>query len=94
MRYRDTYAKISLKNIEDNVEYIYNKAKKPLIAIIKANAYGHGYKEVSGALKNNPPYRYVCSSYFKRSSRSKRLRCFSGYTRIRSYTFRRIRSSY
>lgn len=54
MRYRDTYAKISLKNIEDNVEYIYNKAKKPLIAIIKANAYGHGYKEVSGALKNNP----------------------------------------
>ena len=53
VRMRDTYAKINLKNIKENVDTIYDKVKKPLIAIIKANAYGHGYKEVASALKNN-----------------------------------------
>ena len=53
VRMRDTYAKINLKNIKENVDTIYDKVKKPLIAIIKANAYGHGYKEVASALKDN-----------------------------------------
>ena len=50
-RYRDTYAKISLANIRYNANVIYDKVKKPMVAVIKANAYGHGYKEVANALK-------------------------------------------
>lgn len=53
-RYRDTFATIQLSNLEKNIETIYVKEQKPLIAIIKANAYGHGYKEVANAIKDNP----------------------------------------
>jgi alanine racemase len=54
IRYRDTYAIIRLDYLNENIEYVYNKVKKPMMAIIKANAYGHGYKEVGEALKDNP----------------------------------------
>lgn len=53
-RYRDTYAIIRLDYLVENVEMLYNKVKKPLMAIIKANAYGHGYKQVGEVLKDNP----------------------------------------
>ncbi|EMD16035.1 alanine racemase [Eggerthia catenaformis OT 569 = DSM 20559] len=53
-RYRDTYAKINLNDICYNADVIYQKTKKPMAAIIKANAYGHGYQEVANALKNHP----------------------------------------
>lgn len=53
-RYRDTYAKINLGHIRDNVDAQYAKVHKPMIAIIKANAYGHGYKEVASLLKDHP----------------------------------------
>jgi alanine racemase len=52
--YRDTYAKVNLPNLNKNVETIYEKEQKPLIAIIKANAYGMGYKHVANAIKDNP----------------------------------------
>ena len=52
--YRDTYAIIRLDYLIDNVETLYHKVNKPMMAIIKANAYGHGYKQVADALKNNP----------------------------------------
>ena len=51
-RYRDTYAKVRLDYIKENVETLYKKTKKPMVAIIKANAYGHGYKEVASVLKD------------------------------------------
>ena len=52
--YRDTYAILRLDHLVYNVETLYQKVKKPMMAIIKANAYGHGYKQVADALKNNP----------------------------------------
>lgn len=51
--YRDTYALIHLDYLKDNVETLYQKVKKPMLAILKANAYGHGYQQVSEVLKNN-----------------------------------------
>lgn len=52
--YRETYALVHLDYIVDNIETIYQQTKKPMMAIIKANAYGHGYKEVAQCIKNNP----------------------------------------
>lgn len=51
--YRDTYALIRLDYLKDNVETLYQKVKKPMIAIIKANAYGHGYQQVAEVLKDH-----------------------------------------
>lgn len=52
--YRDTYAVIRLDYLMDNVNLLYQKVKKPMMAIIKANAYGHGYQEVANVLKDHP----------------------------------------
>ncbi|MFV0392932.1 MAG: alanine racemase [Coprobacillaceae bacterium] len=52
--YRDSYAVINLKNLKYNIETVYNKVKKPFMAIIKADAYGHGYKEVASYLHTMP----------------------------------------
>lgn len=49
---RDSYTVINLKNLKYNVELVYKKAKKPLMAIIKADAYGHGYQEIATYLHN------------------------------------------
>ncbi len=54
IHYRDTYALIRLDYLKDNVETLYRKVKKPMIAIIKANAYGHGYQQVADVLKEYP----------------------------------------
>lgn len=51
--YRDSYALIDLKRLVHNVEKVYQQTKKPLMAVIKADAYGHGYKEVAMCLKDN-----------------------------------------
>lgn len=53
LHYRDTYATIQLDYLLHNVETLYQKIQKPMMAILKANAYGHGYKEVADVLKNN-----------------------------------------
>lgn len=52
--FRETYALIRLNHIQDNIETVYKKTKKPMMAIIKANAYGHGYQEIAQVLKNHP----------------------------------------
>lgn len=52
--YRDTYALIHLDYLKDNVNLLYQKVKKPMMAIIKANAYGHGYQQVADVLKDHP----------------------------------------
>lgn len=52
VHYRDTYALIRLDYLKENVEMLYQKVKKPMMAIIKANAYGHGYQQVAQVLKD------------------------------------------
>ena len=42
MKVFNTYARIDLDAIADNFNAICSKAGKPVIAVIKANAYGHG----------------------------------------------------
>ena len=49
--YRDTHALIRLDYLQDNVNTLYQRVQKPMMAIIKANAYGHGYQEVANVLK-------------------------------------------
>lgn len=41
MYYRDTIAQINLDAIEHNIQYIQRKTPKRLIAVLKANGYGH-----------------------------------------------------
>lgn len=53
-QYRDTYAYIRLDYLKDNVNVLYQKVQKPMMAIIKANAYGHGYQQVANVLKDHP----------------------------------------
>lgn len=50
--YRDTYAVINLNYLKENIETTYQKFKRPLMAVIKADAYGHGYKEVATYIKD------------------------------------------
>lgn len=52
-RYRDTYALIRLDYLKNNVDTLYQKVQKPMMAIIKANAYGHGYQQVAQVLKDH-----------------------------------------
>ena len=49
---RDTYAIVDLDNLKYNVELAHSEFKRPLMAVIKADAYGHGYKEVASFLKD------------------------------------------
>lgn len=44
---RDTYAIVDLDHLKYNVELAHSEFKRPLMAVIKADAYGHGYKEVA-----------------------------------------------
>lgn len=54
VHFRDTFAVIQLDKLKDNVNTLYEKVQKPMMAIIKANAYGHGYQQVADVLKDNP----------------------------------------
>lgn len=45
--YRDTYSMIDLSALKDNLHYIHETSKKPLMAIVKADAYGHGAIQVA-----------------------------------------------
>lgn len=49
---RDTYAVINLKHLKENIDITHKKFKRPLMAVIKADAYGHGYKEVASYIKD------------------------------------------
>lgn len=39
---RDAWLEVNLSNLEFNIEYLHQEFKKPLIPVIKADAYGHG----------------------------------------------------
>ncbi len=51
--YRDTKATVDLDHLLYNIDVIYKKSKKPLMAILKANAYGHGDQAVANVLENH-----------------------------------------
>ena len=53
IQYRDTYALINLDDVVENVKTLYKKVNKPMMAIIKANAYGHGYNQVASVIKDS-----------------------------------------
>lgn len=47
---RKVIAKIDLEKIQDNAKAFSLYAKKPICAVVKANAYGHGAEEIVNAL--------------------------------------------
>lgn len=49
---RKVIAKIDLDNIRHNAKAFVRLTKKPICAVVKANAYGHGAEEVACALSN------------------------------------------
>ena len=53
MELSNTYATIDLDIIKQNYNNICKKAGTPVMAIIKADAYGHGAVEVAKALGND-----------------------------------------
>ncbi len=58
---RPTYAEINLKNLQFNYQQVRNKTKTKVIAVVKADAYGHGMIECVKAFKQlkNPPEYYA-----------------------------------
>lgn len=55
MSTRRVVAEISLKNINENISTLYNHMPnpKPIIAVIKANGYGHGAIEIAKSFEDN-----------------------------------------
>ena len=51
MEFSNTYAKIDLSAIRDNFRAIQNRAKAPVMAVVKADAYGHGAVRVARVLE-------------------------------------------
>ena len=50
-KFRDTYALVNLQHLIDNAKYIHSKSNKQMMAIVKANAYGHGSVQVAEVLQ-------------------------------------------
>ncbi len=44
--YRDSFAVVNLKHVKENLELVHSTIKKPLLVVLKADAYGHGYQEI------------------------------------------------
>lgn len=61
MEFSHTYAKIDLDAIRSNYDHICQKAGKPVMAIIKADAYGHGAVMVAKTLQSKCPFFGVSS---------------------------------
>ena len=53
MKYANTYAKIRLDVIRDNYKAIQKKAGAPVMAVVKADAYGHGAVAVAKCLEKD-----------------------------------------
>lgn len=62
---RPTYAEINLKNLLFNYSQIRKKTKTKIIAVVKADSYGHGMIECVKALKSHPtpPEYYAVALY-------------------------------
>lgn len=58
----ESYIEINIKNIVDNYKAIKDYCQKPVIAVIKDNAYGHSLIQVGKALANNNAFMLAVSS--------------------------------
>ncbi len=63
--YRDTYCVIYLDRLRDNLDCIYKIFKKPMYAVVKANAYGHGVKQVMDIVDDLPYIQGYCFATLK-----------------------------
>jgi len=54
--HRDAWLEINLDHLESNLQTIYSQSKKPLILVLKADAYGHGAGVIANMLDS---YSYV-----------------------------------
>jgi alanine racemase len=61
MELSQNYAKINLDAFRSNYDHICQKAGRPVMAIIKADAYGHGAVKVAEALRSKCPFFGVSS---------------------------------
>ncbi|MEM5774856.1 MAG: alanine racemase, partial [Anaerolineaceae bacterium] len=43
------WVEVNLSAVEKNTQYLIENSQRPLMAVVKANAYGHGAIEVSRA---------------------------------------------
>lgn len=50
--HRDSVAYVNMTHIKENISYIYKKANKPIMAVVKANAYGHGLVAIAKAIES------------------------------------------
>jgi alanine racemase len=57
----NTYARINLDAILENYRNICKKAQKPVMAVVKADAYGHGAVAVAKLLQEECPFFGVSS---------------------------------
>ena len=62
MIHANSYANIDLDIITGNYKAICQKAGKPVMAIVKANAYGHGAVQVARALEKDCPFFGVATT--------------------------------
>ncbi len=60
MEFSNTYAKINLDAIRENFAQIRQRANAPVMAVVKADAYGHGAVRVARALE--PDCAFFCVS--------------------------------
>ena len=57
---RDTYAYVDLNRLTDNLNKIYAVFQKPMYAVLKANAYGHGVVKVLETIDPLPFIKGYC----------------------------------
>ena len=62
MQFSNTYVKIDLDAISDNFRNICKKAGAPVMAVVKANAYGHGAVQVAHLLERDAAFFGVSST--------------------------------
>ena len=56
MYYDNTRVKIDLDAIERNIDRVRQKVGVPILAVIKADAYGHGAVQIARLLQKNVPF--------------------------------------
>ena len=61
MEFSNTYAKIDLDAIKENFAAIRQRANAPVMAVVKADAYGHGAVRVARVLEQECKFFGVSS---------------------------------
>ena len=74
---RDTYAFINLNRLTENLDKIHATFQKPMYAVLKANAYGHGFKKVLETIDPLPYVKGYCLATLQEAVEVRR----AGYTK-------------